>query len=82
MDSFERSVQMSTEVKLNGDSIELDVKKENPQDLRVLALQKAKLQNGFDDRFGHVRFDDLKEGEFGELQSSFEKLQLKKSKYR
>jgi len=80
MDSFERSMQISTEVILDGENDESDDRRGNLQVSRVSALQKGELQNGLDGY--HVSFDDLKEGEFYDIKSDLEQLDLHKSKYR
>ena len=82
MDSFERSMQISTEVKLDGETEELNDKRENPRDLRAVALRNSELRNGLEKYMGHVSFDDIKEGEFGDIQTNLENLELQKSKYR
>ena len=80
MDSFERSMQISTEVILDGEDDESDDRRGNLQVSRVSALQKGELQNGLDGY--HVSFDDLKGGEFYDIKSDLEQLDLQKSKYR
>ena len=81
MDSFERSVQMSAEVKLDGDSNDSDANAgpSTPESLRRLALRQAKLQNGATTHEDRDYVDDLASGSFS---SSLDKIQLKKSKYR
>ena len=82
MDSFERSMQISSEVRLDGEIVELIEKPENPHDLQVVELQKTEIQNGLADYTGHVSFDDLAQGEFADIQTKLDHLDLDKSKYR
>ena len=81
MDSFERSVQMSTEVKVDGESSDSDanIGRSTPESLRRLALRQAKFQNGSAAYEGQDYVDNLASGSFS---SSLDKIQLHKSKYR
>lgn len=82
MDSFENSVQISTEVSLNGDSIELKERKNNADDMNAPGLENAILENGLDARVGHVTFAELSKGDFGEINTGLANLQLQKKKFR
>lgn len=83
MDSFERSVQMSTEVRLNGESGgESENKEDKERDFSMLTLQNSKFQNGSESQVGHVKFEDLRMGAFGDLNQGLNEVQLQKNKFR
>ncbi|XP_065062635.1 oxysterol-binding protein-related protein 1-like [Rhopilema esculentum] len=84
MDSFERSVQMSTEVKPNGTftAIRENPGKDSLDGLPLEELRKPRFQNGATILEEKAILDEIREGCFGDVQNSPEKLQLNKSKYR
>ena len=78
MDSFERSVQCSTEVKLNGDSLDSDMQ----SSCETGDILNNPLQNGGKNYENRDDFQEITDGDFGCLPVKGDILQLKKSKYR
>ena len=77
MDSFEKSVQQSTEVRLNDDSVE-SFQLNGEESMAV--LRGSKFGNGG----AHIENGgkEVLDGKFGALPDALDRLQLRKTKYR